>query len=257
MIDKSFTEQIKDKAISLGFSKVGIASPNLPESHKFRLSQWFQSEYHASMEWMIKRSEERMDVYKYFPDVISVISVAMNYFTGRNDPSSKSLKISNYAWGDDYHDLVKRKLYMLLEMIKSKHPTVKSRVCVDTSPVPDKLWAVQAGLGWQGKHTNLITKDHGSWVFLGELMLDIELLADAPFKADHCGSCTACMEACPTNAFTEPYVLDSNKCISYLTIEHRRKISKVFENIFQGCIYGCDFLQKVCSWKRKFDRTTG
>ncbi|MFQ6610931.1 MAG: tRNA epoxyqueuosine(34) reductase QueG [Fidelibacterota bacterium] len=254
MMDRSFAEQIKEKTITLGFSKVGIASPNLPESIKYQLSKWIQSGYHASMDWMARRSEERLDVYKYFPEVRTVISVALNYFTGRTVPAPDSLKISNYAWGDDYHDLVKHKLYKLLEMIKSKYPNVKSRVCVDTSPVPDKLWAVQAGLGWQGKNTNLITKEFGSWLFLGELMLDIELETDAPFEADHCGSCSACLEACPTNAFPEPYVLDANRCISYLTIEHKGNFPNEFENTFNGWIYGCDICQQVCPWNVKFEK---
>ncbi|NQU67744.1 MAG: tRNA epoxyqueuosine(34) reductase QueG [Candidatus Marinimicrobia bacterium] len=255
-MNTSFSSVITSYALSIGFSKAGITTPDLPDIPKQRLSQWLDAGYNANMQWMAKRSTERGDVYAYFPEVKSVISVAMNYFTARASDSPDALKISNYAWGDDYHDMMKQKLFELLAFIRLEYPDCNYRVCVDTSPVQDKVWAQRAGLGWQGKHTNLITTDHGSWLFLGELMLDIELTPDSPFDTDHCGSCTACLDACPTNAFPQPYVLDASKCISYLTIEHRGDIPPEFEGVFNGWIYGCDICQQVCPWNQKFEQVT-
>ena len=255
-MDHSFSDRIKRHARSLGFTKAGIASPDLPDIHRQRLSQWLEAGYSASMGWMAARSVERADVYTYFPEVKSVISVAMNYFTGRAQDGPGQVKISNYAWGGDYHTVIKRKLFELLTFIMSLCPKVKYRVCVDTSPVTDKVWAQQAGLGWQGKHTNFITTNHGSWLFLGELMVDIELRPDTPFKSDHCGTCTACLDACPTKAFPAPYVLDAGKCISYLTIEHRGDIPPEFAGAFDGWIYGCDICQQICPWNQKSEQKT-
>ena len=163
-------------------------------------------------------------------------------------------KFSNYAWGEDYHDLLKKKLYQLLAWIKNHHPYVKGLVCVDTAPVMEKVWARRAGLGWIGKHTNLITPDHGSWFFLGEIILDIDLSPDSLFSEDLCGTCTACLESCPTNALTE-YRIEAEKCISYKTIEHRGDFSEKEENL-HGWIYGCDICQDVCPWNKKFSKET-
>jgi len=203
---------------------------------------------------MEKRQDERGDILKYFPGAKTVISVGMNYY---NDQSSAEqvYKISRYARGDDYHDIIKKKLYTLLEYIKSREPQVKGVVCTDTSPVMEKVWAQRAGLGWQGKHTNLITKDHGSWIFLGELILDIELESDAPFEQNLCGTCTACEDSCPTQALADG-ILDSNKCISYLTIEHKGELPAEFQDKFDGWIYGCDICQEVCPWNHKSQTQT-
>ena len=198
------------------------------------------------MRWMENRADERGDISKYYPEAKSVISLGLNYFTGNASSHPDVGKISNYAWGDDYHDLIKSRLYNLLSEIKSEYPKINGIVCVDTSPIMEKDWAQKAGLGWIGKHTNLITRDYGSWIFLGELILDIELKYDKPFNDDLCGTCTACLDACPTDAFPEPYVLDSNKCISYLTIEHRGDLPTELENKLSGWIYGCDICQEVC-----------
>ena len=191
---------------------------------------------------------------KYFPEVKSVISVGLNYYSGRSVRNSEKSGISNYAWGDDYHDILKEKLYESLKRIKQKIPIDNYRVCVDTSPVMDKAWAQKSGIGWIGKHTNLITRYYGSWIFLGELLLDVELEYDTPFDDDLCGTCTACLDACPTDAFPEPYVLDSNKCISYLTIEHRGDLPTELENKLSGWIYGCDICQEVCPWNITFSQ---
>jgi len=203
---------------------------------------------------MEKRADERGDISKYYPEAKSVISLGLNYFTGNASRQSDIGKLSNYAWGDDYHDLMKSRLYNLLSKIKSRYSKINGIVCVDTSPVMEKDWAQRAGLGWIGKHTNLITRDYGSWIFLGELVLDVKLEYDKLFEDDLCGTCTACLDACPTDAFPEPYVLDSNKCISYLTIEHRGELPIELEDKLSGWIYGCDICQEVCPWNIKFSQ---
>ena len=208
------------------------------------------------MRWMEQRADERGDIGTYYPEAKSVISLGLNYFTGNASPDPDVGKISNYAWGDDYHDLIKSRLYILLRKIKSKYPEVNGIACVDTSPIMEKDWAQKSGIGWIGKHTNLITCDYGSWIFLGELLLDVELKYDTPFDDDLCGTCTACLDACPTDAFPEPYVLDSNKCISYLTIEHRDDLPTELEDKLSGWIYGCDICQEVCPWNIKFSQNS-
>ncbi|MEO2159568.1 MAG: tRNA epoxyqueuosine(34) reductase QueG, partial [bacterium] len=193
-------------------------------------------------------------IHTYFPEAKSVISVGMNYFVGKDQSDiTTDFKFSNYAWGDDYHDLLKKKLFHLLAWLKEENPEMKGIVCVDTSPVMDKVWAQKAGLGWQGKHTNLISRDYGSWLFLGELLLDIELDYDPIFNEDLCGSCTACIDACPTHALGE-YTMDSRKCISYQSIEYRGDFSDI-ENLY-GWIYGCDICQEVCPWNQKFSQVS-
>ena len=178
------------------------------------------------MAWMARDPEMRTDPRKLFPAARSVVVVAKNYYTSpehTNDPSTG--KVSRYAWGDDYHDVIGEKLRSLLAWIKTAIPGVEGKVCVDIQPMMDKAWAVRAGLGWIGKHTNVITRRYGSWVFIGELLLNLELEYDNQPIDDHCGTCTLCIEACPTQAITEPYVVDSNKCISYATIELRDRNS--------------------------------
>ncbi len=242
---------IKESANTLGFEKVGIASAVSLDTPAERLDEWLHQGRHATMAWMSTRSEERKNITKYFPEAKSVISVGMNYFHGIADGE---MKISNYAWGDDYHDLLKKRLYQLLKLVKERLPDVKGVVCVDTSPVMEKVWAQRAGLGWIGKHTNLISRDYGSWLFLGELILDCELDYDDPFEEDLCGSCTACLDACPTDAIVEDYLLDSRRCISYLTIEHRGDLPEEFDGQLEERIYGCDICQEVCPWNLKFSQ---
>jgi len=181
-----------------------------------------------------------------------VIVVALNYFTKhKHEKNADEGKISRYAWGDDYHDVVREKLTELLDWIKSENPSAAGKICVDTAPMMDKAWAVRAGLGWLGKHTNLITTDVGSWVFIGEILLDLELDYDTALVDDHCGTCTACLDACPTGAIVEPYVVDSQKCISYATIELRDDTlpTEIATNL-DGWFYGCDICQDVCPWNR-------
>ena len=244
---------IKEKAIELGFHKVGIAKAAQTKDEKERLYQWLDQKKHAEMEWLEKRKSERGNILNYFSEAKTVISLGMNYYVGKNQSDLKSdFKFSNYAWGDDYHLVIKSKLFSLLEFIKNSNPSIKGLVCVDTAPIMEKVWAQRAGLGWQGKHTNLISTDFGSWLFLGEIIIDFELEHDDPFTKDLCGSCTACIDACPTHALGE-YELDSGKCISYLTIEHRGDFSKGNDNL-DGWIYGCDICQEVCPWNISFSK---
>ena len=244
---------IKEKAIELGFHKVGIAKAAKTKQEQERLNQWLDQKKHADMEWIENRKSERGNIFNYFSEAKTVISLGMNYYVGKEQSDLTSdFKFSNYAWGDDYHLVIKSKLFSLLEFIKNKKPNVKGLVCVDTAPIMEKVWAQRAGLGWQGKHTNLISTDFGSWLFLGEIIIDFELEPDDPFTKDLCGSCTACIDACPTHALGE-YELDSGKCISYLTIEHRGDFIEGHDDL-DGWIYGCDICQEVCPWNISFSK---
>lgn len=244
---------IKEKAIELGFHKVGIAKAAKTKQEQERLNQWLDQKKHADMEWIENRKSERGNIFNYFSEAKTVISLGMNYYVGKDQSDLTSdFKFSNYAWGDDYHLVIKSKLFSLLEFIKNKKPNIKGLVCVDTAPIMEKVWAQRAGLGWQGKHTNLISNDFGSWLFLGEIIIDFELEPDDPFTKDLCGSCTACIDACPTHALGE-YELDSGKCISYLTIEHRGDFIEGHDDL-DGWIYGCDICQEVCPWNISFSK---
>ena len=244
---------IKEKAIELGFHKVGIAKAAKTKQEQERLDEWLDQKKHADMEWIENRKSERGNIFNYFSEAKTVISLGMNYYVGKGQSDLTSdFKFSNYAWGDDYHLVIKSKLFSLLDFIKNKQPNVKGLVCVDTAPIMEKVWAQRAGLGWQGKHTNLISTDFGSWLFLGEIIIDFELEPDDPFTKDLCGSCTACIDACPTHALGE-YELDSGKCISYLTIEHRGDFIEGHDDL-DGWIYGCDICQEVCPWNISFSK---
>ena len=250
----SLTQYIKDKATEIGFEKIGITKATATNDEKVRLEKWIKNNHHGSMSWIEKRKDERGNIFNYFKEVKSVISIGVNYYSGYDQDQIKSnSKFSNYAWGEDYHDIIKSKLYTLLNDITANYPDIKGIVCVDTSPIMEKVWAQRAGIGWQGKHTNLITRDYGSWLFLGELLLDVELDYDDEFIDDLCGSCTACIDACPTHALGE-YEIYAEKCISYLTIEHRGEFGQNTE--LHDWIYGCDICQEVCPWNQKFSQIT-
>ena len=215
----SFTQYIKEKAKDIGFEKIGITQAVSTDEERIQLEDWLKNKHHGTMNWMEKRKDERGSIFNYFTEVKSVISVGLNYFSGHDQNDLKSnYKFSNYAWGDDYHHIIKSKLYELMKHIKDEYPDIKAIACVDTSPIMEKLWAQKSGIGWQGKHTNLITRDYGSWLFLGEILVDIELEYDNEFIEDLCGSCTACIDSCPTHALDE-YQIYAEKCISYFTIE--------------------------------------
>lgn len=254
---KDLTQKIKEKAREIGFHKIGIArAEDLPEERE-RLQEWLDNGLHADMRWMEREPEKRTNPQLLFEGAKSVIVVALNYFTPHeHEESIEKGKVSRYAWGDDYHDVVKEKLREMLAWIKEEQPEAEGKICVDTAPMMDKVWAQRAGLGWIGKHSNLITRDYGSWVFLGEILLNLELHYDEPETMDFCGSCTACLDACPTNAIIEPRKVDSNRCLSYATIESRAdEIPFNLSENLNGWLYGCDICQDVCPWNR-FEKPT-
>ncbi len=249
---------IKEQALSAGFDKVGIVRAEVLAAERTRLQEWLDRGYQGEMHWMGRDPDKRTDPQRLFPAARSVIVVALNYYTpDEHSGEPQAGKVSRYAWGDDYHDVVGSKLRALLGWIEDEVPHAAGKMCVDIQPMMDKAWAVRAGLGWIGKHTNLITQEFGSWVFIGELLLNLELEYDSDQVEDHCGSCTLCIEACPTRAITEPYVVDSNKCISYATIEWRAPEMPpgITENL-EGWFYGCDICQDVCPWNRFETATT-
>jgi epoxyqueuosine reductase len=245
---------IKDKALDLGFNYIGFTNPE--DSYNSNLDDWLDLGYNASMKWMSKSKEKRADIYNYFPEVKTVISFAYNYYTDENNLDNNNYKISNYAWGNDYHIILKKKLYDIIEIINQYNNNFKFKVCVDTAPVMEKYWAQKAGIGWLGKHTNLINSDIGSWFFLSEILLDFTLEFDKPFTQDLCGTCTKCIDSCPTDAIVDDYLLDANKCISYLTIEHRDSLPESLKSQLNNWIYGCDICQQVCPWNTKFSKIT-
>ena len=249
MQNNSLQEIIIEKSKELGFNLIGFA-PAVGINKK--IDKWIDSEFHASMNWMKTSLDQRRNILKYFPKAKTVISFGYNYYTD-NNRNSNDYKISNYAWGNDYHIILKEKLYEIIKIINSYNKDYDYRVCVDTSPIMEKHWAQKAGLGWIGKHTNLINSKIGSWFFLSEIIIDFELKYDKPFMYDLCGSCTKCIDACPTGAI-DNYILDSNKCISYLTIEHRDSIPNSFSGDFDNWIYGCDICQEVCPWNIKYEK---
>jgi epoxyqueuosine reductase len=253
VLDKStITKQLKAKASDLGFDLVGVAKAVPLEEEGARFLEWLDRGNNGEMAWLEREPEKRSDPQVLFPGAKSVVSLAVNYFTPHEHPEDASAgKISRYAWGDDYHFLMKDKLWSLLEWFLEAVPGAAGKVCVDTAPIMDKAWAVRAGLGWLGKHTNVITKEFGSWVFLGELLTNIELDYETELVEDHCGNCTACLDACPTDAITEPYLVDSNLCISYATIELRSAdLPQKISTNQEGWLYGCDICQDVCPWNR-------
>lgn len=245
-------DEIKSRAKSLGFDKVGIVPAEALTDEARNLREWLARGFHGKMEYMARDPEQRTDPRLLLPSARSVVCVALNYYGPErhsNDPSIG--KISRYAWGDDYHEVLRDKLKSLLAWIRESEPGAEGRICVDSAPMMDKAWAVRAGFGWIGKHTNLITKEMGSWVFLGELLLSIELEYDSTIEPDHCGKCTACIDACPTGAIVGPYRLDAGRCISYATIELRdESLPETVASELDNWIFGCDICQDVCPWNR-------
>lgn len=247
---KQRTNAVKAKALELGFQAVGIAAAEVLIDERQRLEEWLRRGFHGEMPYMAREPEQRTNLQKIFPEARSVVVVAMNYYTPHQHVEDGNVgRVSRYAWGDDYHEVVGERLRELRNWIKQQWPEAEGKVCVDIQPVMDKAWAVRAGLGWMGKHTNVITRDYGSWVFIGELLLNLELEYQEDQLADQCGSCTLCLDACPTGAIVEPYVLDANLCISHATIESRAATirAEVAERL-DGWLYGCDVCQDVCPW---------
>jgi epoxyqueuosine reductase len=246
------SDRIKAYSLQLGFQKVGIVGAETLSAEGTRLKEWLARGYQGEMGWMARDPEQRADPQKFFPEARSVVVVASNYYTPpAHSDHPNTGKVSRYAWGDDYHEVVGDKLRAFLKWIKAQWPEVEGKVCVDIQPMLDKAWAKRAGVGWIGKHTNLITEEYGSWVFIGELLLNFELEYDHDQVSDQCGSCVLCIDACPTGAIVEPYVLDSNRCISHATIESRAPaIPEDVAAHLEGWLYGCDICQDVCPWNQ-------
>lgn len=240
--------QVKTEARRLGFDFCGISKADFLEEEAPRLEKWIQAGKHGQMKWMENHFDMRLDPRKLVDGAKSVISVLLNYSTNQAQ-SSGSAKVSQYAWGEDYHYVVRRKLKQLLEFIRENIGDTYGRGFVDSAPILDKAWAARSGLGWIGKHTNLINKDRGSYFFVGELIVDMEFSYDSPV-GDYCGTCTACIDACPTDAIVRPYEVDGSRCISYLTIELRDNIPHEFKGKMDDWIFGCDVCQQVCPWNR-------
>lgn len=249
MNNSNVTYLIKKKALDLGFTHIGVAKAEPLDEEKLHLLEWLQSGFHATMEYMSRNVERRGDPRLILPGAKTIIAVAMNYHTPFSHASTEHVgKISRYAWGDDYHDIMGEKLNHLSMFVCELIPDAECKVYVDTGPMMDKAWAVRAGIGWLGKHANVITRDQGSWIFLGEVITTAQLNCDIPIE-DFCGTCTRCIQACPTNAIVVPYVIDSNKCISYQTIESKAEtIPDTLGERFDNWIYGCDICQDVCPW---------
>jgi epoxyqueuosine reductase len=243
-------DKIKDFAIELGFDKIGFspAEPCLTESN--RLMKWFGKNYHGELSWLAESMAVRLDPSKLLPGVKTILSAAVNYYNIAEYPQGGDRgKISRYAWGNDYHSVVANRLDKLFVYIKTLMPAIRGKVCVDSAHLLEKFWAERSGIGWRGKHTVIITEELGSWIFLGEILLTEEFEYDTP-QADRCGSCSLCIDACPTRAIVEPYVLDVRKCLSYMTVEYKGEFPNVMRQERSGWLYGCDICQEVCPWNR-------
>ncbi len=246
------TAQVRKRALELGFDACGFARAEPLDREARRLEEWLFENRHGSMEWMERHFEKRVDPTRLIPGTRTVISVIGSYHFRENleyDSKNGPPKIAKYARGRDYHKVFKQRLKKLFESIRSIVGEVSGRVFVDSAPVMDKVWAERAGLGWIGKNSNLLNKSFGSWFLIGEILLDADFRYDSP-ATDHCGSCTRCIDACPTNAIYEPWRIDSNRCISYLTIELKEQVPDKFRRDLEGWMFGCDICQDVCPWNR-------
>jgi epoxyqueuosine reductase len=241
---------IKTKAAELGFDACGISKADFLEEEAPLLEKWLNQNYHGKMAYMANHFDKRLDPRKLVDGAKSVITVILNYFPEQTLPENETdYKISKYAYGTDYHFVLKDKLKDLMSYISEEIGEINGRVFVDSAPVMDKVWAKKSGIGWVGKHTNLITREIGSFFFIGEIICDLALQPDVAIK-DYCGTCTRCVDACPTDAITEPYVVDGSKCISYFTIELKEAIPEEVKGKFENWIFGCDICQDVCPWNR-------
>lgn len=254
--DRITNDVVISKAKSLGFSLVGFAKAELLTNEITNLNDWLNQNHQAGMNYMLKNSDRRSDVTLILPDAQSVISLGINYYTNHQQSSQKGMgKVSRYAWGKDYHLIIWEKLNEFENYLQQIDPKFSSKSYVDTGPVMDKAWAVRSGIGWMGKHSNIINRDYGSWFFIANIICNQEFDYSEPIP-DFCGECTACIEACPTDAIIQNYVVDANKCISYLTIENKVGIDSSFKNKFDNWIFGCDICQDVCPWNIKFAQET-
>ena len=245
----NYTEFIKLKSKELGFMSCGISKSGFLSDEADRFESWLKNNYHGKMSYMERNFDKRLDTTKLVENSKSVISLTYNYYPKKVLKSDSTFKISKYAYGKDYHLVLKNKLKQLLNIMKDKFGSFEGRVFVDSAPILERAWAKKSGLGWIGKNTNLINKQSGSFFFLAEIIVDLELNYDNT-TTDHCGSCTACIDACPTNAIYEPYKLDASRCISYYTVELKESFSSNLSSDFKDWIFGCDICQDVCPWNR-------
>lgn len=247
---QDYAHKVKAIASDLGFSFCGISKAEFLEEEAPRLSQWLKDGRHGGMTYMENHFDKRLDPTKLVPGAKSVVSLLYNYYTPESQEDENAPKISMYAYGKDYHHVIKDKLKEFMFRINEDIGEVGGRVFVDSAPVLDKAWAARSGLGWIGKNVNLINKQQGSYFFIAEAIIDLELEADSPIK-DYCGTCTACIDACPTDAIVAPYQVDGSRCISYFTIELKDNvIPGDFEGQFENWAFGCDICQEVCPWNR-------
>ncbi|MDF2450165.1 MAG: tRNA epoxyqueuosine(34) reductase QueG [Bacteroidota bacterium] len=248
MLRSQYTQIIKNEAKRLGFDFCGISKAEFLSEEAPRLEAWLTAGRHGKMEYMENHFDKRLDPTLLVEGAKSIVSLLYNYYPEQTQ-NPDAPKISKYAYGLDYHDIIKDKLKEFLQTLRKKIGEVNGRAFVDSAPVLDKAWAKKSGLGWVGKHSNLITKEHGSFFFIAELIIDLDLDYDGPIK-DYCGTCTRCIDACPTEAIVDPYIVDGSKCISYLTIELKEAIPSHFRNKMDNWVFGCDVCQDVCPWNR-------
>jgi epoxyqueuosine reductase len=249
-LQEKYTKLIKDKSKELGFFFSGISKADFLSEEAPRLENWLAQNRNGKMDYMSNHFDMRLDPRLLVDNAKTVVSLLLNYYPSTIQSDTDSPKLSKYAYGEDYHFVIKDKLKDLFRFIQEEIGEVGGRVFVDSAPVMDKVWAKKSGLGWIGKNSNLIHPKHGSFFFIAELILDLELVPDGPMK-DYCGSCTRCIDACPTDAIIEPYVVDGSKCISYLTIELKEQIlPSEFKGKMDNWMFGCDICQDVCPWNR-------
>ena len=244
-----YADLIKTEAKRLGFLSCGISKAEFLETEAPRLEHWLNNNRHGSMQYMENHFDKRLDPTKLVEDSKSVISLLLNYFPSQTQKDTEAPKLSKYAYGNDYHHVVKSKLKALTHFIQNEIGEVNGRAFVDSAPVLDKAWAAKSGLGWIGKHSNLLTQQVGSFYFIAELIIDLDLEYDT-ITTDHCGTCTACIDACPTQAIVQPYVVDGSRCISYFTIELKDQLPNNMKGKFDDWIFGCDVCQDVCPWNK-------
>jgi epoxyqueuosine reductase len=241
------TQFIKDKAKALGFTFCGVSKAEFLKDEALQLDQWLKRGYHGKMGYLENHFDKRLDPTLLVPGAKSVISLVYNYYPEKDLVKENEYKIAKYAYGEDYHFVVKDKLKIFLEFIQAEVGDVYGRAFVDSAPVMERAWAKRSGLGWIGKNSLLLNREAGSFFFIAELIIDLELVYDSPTK-DYCGTCTACIDACPTDAIVDPYVVDGSKCISYFTIELKEEIPSEVKGKFENWIFGCDICQDVCPW---------
>ncbi|MBT1702983.1 tRNA epoxyqueuosine(34) reductase QueG [Chryseosolibacter indicus] len=248
-VKQRYTQFIKEKAKELGFSFCGIAKAEFLSEEAPRLDEWLKRNYQGKMQYLENHFDKRLDPTLLVPGAKSVVSLIYNYYPEKDLSQQTELKVAKYAYGEDYHFVIKDKLKTFLSLIQQEIGEVGGRAFVDSAPVMERAWAKRSGLGWIGKNSLLLNKEHGSFFFLAELIIDLELEYDGPVK-DYCGTCTACIDACPTDAIVDAHVVDGSKCISYFTIELKEELPTDVKGKFENWIFGCDICQDVCPWNR-------